>query len=130
MRTKLAVRTQEVLIFNIHKLNLIQQLLKEEGSKFCRGSVRVCYGRSATLLDAANYAKEVWNYKNNFIKANLRISLDSTVTDTFDNNKLLKHFNNFNITAIEKNINEFVAIDEESSHLFQEEILEEANRFL
>ena len=28
-----------------------QHLLKEEGSTFCQGSVGVCYGRPATLLD-------------------------------------------------------------------------------
>ena len=33
-------------------------ILKEEGSKFRRGSVSVHCCRSATLLDAANYAKE------------------------------------------------------------------------
>ena len=59
----------------------------------------------------------------------LRISLNSTVTETFHNNKLLKVFRKFNITATEQDINEFVIIDEESSHLFQEEILEEANLF-
>ena len=35
-----------------------QQLLLEEGSKFCRGSAGVRYGRSKTLLDAGNYAKK------------------------------------------------------------------------
>ena len=50
----------------------------------------------------------------------MRISLDSAVTQTFDNNKLLKLFRNFNITETEQDINEFVAIDEQSSHLFQD----------
>ena len=35
-----------------------QQSLKEKGSKFCRGFVGVRYGGPASLLDAANYAKE------------------------------------------------------------------------
>ena len=35
-----------------------QQLLKEEGSKFRKGSVGVCYDSPETLLDAANYVKE------------------------------------------------------------------------
>ena len=56
-------------------------------------------------------------------------SLDCAVTETFDNNEFLKPFKNFNITATEQNINECVAIDDENSHLFQEEILEEANLF-
>ena len=60
----------------------------------------------------------------------MRISLDSGVTETFDNNEFLKLFKNFNITATEQDVNEFVAIDDECSHLFQEEILEEANLFL
>ena len=54
------------------------------------------------LADAANYAKEEWDKVIDeiaFIKADLRISLDSAVTETFDNNKLLKLFQNFNITA-------------------------------
>ena len=49
----------------------------------------------------------------------MRISLNSAVTETFDNNKLLKLFKNFNITATEQDINEFVAIDDESSYFFQ-----------
>ena len=53
----------------------------------------------------------------------LRISLDSAVTEIFDNNKLLKVIQNSNITATE------LAINEESSHLFQKEILKEANIF-
>ena len=49
----------------------------------------------ATLLDAANYAKEEWDkitdetIKNAFIKADFSISLTNAVTETFDNNKLL-----------------------------------------
>ena len=56
----------------------------------------------------------------------MRISLDSVVTETSDKNKCLKRFKNFNITATEQDINEFVAIDNESSHMFQEKILEKA----
>ena len=37
---------------------------------------------------------------------------------------------NFNITATEQNIDEFVAIDDKSSHVFQEEMLEETSLFL
>ena len=50
----------------------------------------------------------------------MRINLDSAGTYTFDNNKLLKHFKNFNITATEEDINEFVAIFKENSNLFQD----------
>ena len=64
--------------------------------------------------------------KNAFIKANLRISLDSAVTKTFDNNEFLNIFNNFNITATELDIIEFVAIHDESSNFFQDAILEKA----
>ena len=42
--------------------------------------------------------------KNFFIKADLRISLDSAVTKTFDNNKILKLFKNFNVKATERDI--------------------------
>ena len=41
----------------------------------------------------------------------------------------MKRFKNLNITATEQDIDEFVAIDTESTHMFQEEILEEANFF-
>ena len=41
--------------------NDIQQLLKEEDSKFRRGSVGVPYEILATLLDAANYARAEWD---------------------------------------------------------------------
>ena len=57
------------------------------------------------LLDAANYAEERWdkvtdeNIKYSFIKVDLGISLDSAITETFNNNELFKLFKNFNITA-------------------------------
>ena len=115
--------------YNQQVRNYNLQLLKEEGFSFRRGSVGVRYGRPATLLDAANYAKEEWDklvtdeiIKIAFIKSDLRISLESAFTETFDNKKLLKVFKNFNITATRWDINEF---DEENSHLF-----EEANCFL
>ena len=41
--------------------NYNQQLLKEEDSKFRRGSVGVPYEILATLLDAANYARAEWD---------------------------------------------------------------------
>ena len=41
-----------------------------------------------------------------------------------------KLFKNFNITPTEQDINEFITIDDGSSDLFHEEILEEANLFL
>ena len=84
-----------------------QQLLNKEGSTFCRWYVGVRYGRPPTLLDAANYVKEELDkvtdeiIKNAFINADLRINLDSAVTDTFDKNKLLKCFKNFPIKVTE-----------------------------
>ena len=60
----------------------------------------------------------------------MRINLNATVTDTFGNNEFLKPFKKFNIAATEQDINEIVVIDDKSSHLFQEEILEEVNLFL
>ena len=87
------------------------------------------------LLDAANYAEERWdkvtdeNIKYSFIKVDLGISLDSAITETFNNNELFKLFKNFNITATKQDINECVAIVDEYSHLFQKEILEVGNLF-
>ena len=52
----------------------------------------------------------------------MRISLDSGVTETFDNNEFLKLFKNFNITATELDVNEFVAIDDECSHVLRRDI--------
>ena len=52
-----------------------------------------------------NYAKKECDkvtdetIKNSFIKADFRISLDSAVTETFENNEFLKKFKNVNITA-------------------------------
>ena len=51
--------------------------------------------------------------------------LDNVVTETFDNNEFIKLFKNFNITATEQGIDEFVIIDDESRHVFQENVLEE-----
>ena len=38
------------------------------------------------------------------------------IIETVEHNKFLKHFKNFNITAIEQDIDEFVDIDNERSH--------------
>ena len=46
--------------------------------------------------------------------------------ETFENNK----FFDLNIRATEQAINEFVAINDQSSDLFQEDIIEESNFFL
>ena len=51
------------------------------------------------------------------------------VTDTDENNDFLNSFNNLNITATEQDIDEFVAIGNESTHVFQKEILQKANLF-
>ena len=51
------------------------------------------------------------------------------VTDTVENNELLKRFRNFNITGTAQDIDYFVAMDNESTHVFHEVILEEANLF-
>ena len=94
-----------------------QPLLKQESSKFHTWSVGVRYGRPVTLLDAANCAKDKRdkgiNYttiRNAFMKADLRISLDSAVKETFKNIEFLKLFKNFNITSTEEHINKFVAV--------------------
>ena len=50
------------------------------------------------------------------------IRMPHVVTETVENNEYFKRFKNFNITATEQDINKFVAIDDESSHLFQGEI--------
>ena len=47
------------------------------------------------------------------------------VTENAENNEFLKRYQNLNIT--EQDIGEFVAIDNESLHVFYEEIFEEAN---
>ena len=77
-----------------------QQLLREECFKFRRGYIGVRYGRLATLINAANYTKEEWDkitdktIKNAFIKADLRMFLNSAVTDTFYKNEFLKFLKN------------------------------------
>ena len=92
------------------------QLLKEESSKFYRGSFDFRYGQPVTLPDAANYAKEEWDKvndettKNVFIKVDSRISVDIVITETFDNNEFLKLLKNFNFEITEQYINEFVPL--------------------
>ena len=51
------------------------------------------------------------------------------VTETVQNNTFLKHFNIFNVTATQQDIDEFVVIDDESTHVSQKEILEIENFF-
>ena len=62
-------------------------------------------------------------------RVTLVCGMPHVITETVENNELLKRFINLNITATEQDINEFGAIDNESSHGFQEEILEEASFF-
>ena len=52
------------------------------------------------------------SYQNAFIKTDSRLSLDSSVTETFDNIELLNTFNNLKIIATQQDINKFVATDE------------------
>ena len=52
------------------------------------------------------------------------------VTKTVENNEFLKRFKYVNIKVTEQDIDEFVAIDDKSSHVFQEDILEEVNLFM
>ena len=60
----------------------------------------------------------------------IEISLDRAVTESSDNDEFMKLFKNFSITATEQDINEFVAIDDKTSNLNHEEILEEQTFFL
>ena len=123
-------------MLSFYELNTTnQKLLKDESLKMRRGSVGVHYGRPATLLDAAGYAEEAWNrvteetVRNAFIKADLKINLVSAGAEIFENNEFVDLFNELNITATEEEINEFVTIDNENSTVFQQEVLDEANRF-
>ena len=59
------------------------------------------------------------------MKADLKISFNTAITETFNNKEFLKLYKIFYITATEQDINQFVAIDYESSHLLHEEILQE-----
>ena len=52
------------------------------------------------------------------------------LTQTVEINEFLELFKNFNNTATAPDIDEFVAIDNGSTHVFQEEILEKTNLFL
>ena len=56
--------------------------------------------------------------------------MPNDVTETDKNNEFLKRFKNFNITTTEQDINKYVVIDNESTRMFREEILEAANFFL
>ena len=52
------------------------------------------------------------------------------LSQTVENNIFLKCFKDLNITTTEKDIDEFVGIDNEINHVFHERILEEGNIFL
>ena len=95
----------------------------------------ICWYSLRQTFNSASYSKAEWDkvtdgtITNAFIKPDLTISLDSVVTETFHNNKFLKLFKNFNTTATKQDIDEFVAIGDESSHVFRTELLEKANFF-
>ena len=91
-----------------------QQSLKEEGSKFCRGSFGFRYVRPPTMLKTNGTKLRLKIKKKSFHRVR-RISLYSAITETFDNNEFLKLFRNFNIVATGQDINKFVATDDESS---------------
>ena len=44
--------------------------------------------------------------------------MPNVLTETVEKNKFLKRFKNLNITATKQDIDEFVAIDNESTHVF------------
>ena len=56
--------------------------------------------------------------------------LQHVVTETVENSEFLKGFKNFIIIVSEQEIIESVAIDNERTYVYQEEILEEGNLFL
>ena len=59
----------------------------------------------------------------------MRICFYSSATETFDNNEFWKLFKNFNITATEQDIDEFVAINDESSHMFDKRYIRRSKPF-
>ena len=44
--------------------------------------------------------------------------MSNVLTETVEKNKFLKCFKHFNITATKQDIDEFVAIDNENTHVF------------
>ena len=52
------------------------------------------------------------------------------VTDSVENNYLLKRYKNINITTTQLDVDEIVAIYSDSTHVFQKEILKETKLFL
>ena len=61
-------------------------------------------------------------------------AMPHVVTETVENNEFLKCFKNFNShraisIATKQDIDEFVDIDNQSTHVFHENILKEANFF-
>ena len=63
-----------------------------------RCSFGVCYGRPATLLDAAGYAEEAWNrvtketVRHVVIKSDFKVNLESSGALIFQNNEFVSLF--------------------------------------
>lgn len=110
-----------------------ERQLTEQAKSQRRGSTGVAYGKPAHLLDAANYISQAWDavspttIKNCFCKADLGMDLHYEDVDDVSCNEFVSLFNEIRITINESEIEEFIQLDNEGSHDYNECILTELN---
>ena len=111
--------------------NEVKRALKEQAKGKVRGSAGVAYGLPATLLDAACIASNAWDLitettvRNAFHKAELKINLRTGMEDEILFNELTVEFAKLDIEIVAREIDEFLAIDEEDNEEYSQSILEE-----
>ena len=108
--------------------------LEDEHKKRCGRALE----KSATLLDAVNWAKVAWQnvsaqtVRNCFNKAELGLDLKRLSADNDDDvnlNELVLHLKSLGVTTTEEDLQEFNFIDDKSSKIYQAEILKKAEIF-
>ena len=111
-------------------------MLKQQAFHIPRGAAGVSHRKSATLLDSVNYAKVAWQnlsahtVRNCFIKAEFGLDLKRLSADDDVNlNELALQLKSLGVTTTEEELHESNLIDDESSKIYQAEILKEAENF-
>ena len=121
-----------------------QLKIKEQAKSKRRGTAGVAQGKSAHVLDAANYVKTAWDKISSttiriaFIKADLQINYtnesNETKTQTKDDevnvSELSELLKKLQISLTNKEFIDFTMMDDENSPEYISAILEELSAFL
>ena len=129
---------KDVLVFNDLSPS-IQNQQQQQGAAIHRGAAGDHYGKSATILDAANYILEAWNsltmdtITNCFVKADIIQNLDAHdeyapaegVDDNAASLQTSSISKQLDVETIEKEVDDVLNTDNEDSEEWQQCILDD-----